>query len=64
MLEGEKSIVVGAATIASTGAAIAAYAVRRQELSSLEKFPRPDRGLGGVRIEDSLNWKARLCRNA
>ncbi|MCI61077.1 hypothetical protein A2U01_0082333, partial [Trifolium medium] len=33
----------------------AAYAVRRQELSSLEKFPRLDRGLGGVRIEDSLN---------
>lgn len=29
--------------------------MRRQELSSLDKFPRPDRGLGGVRIEDSLN---------
>ena len=36
--------------------------VRRQELSSLEKFPRPDRGLGGVRIEDSFNRWARRCR--
>ncbi|KAK7346819.1 hypothetical protein VNO80_21342 [Phaseolus coccineus] len=38
--------------------------VRRQELSSLEKFPRPERGLGGVQIEDSLNRWARRCRKA
>ncbi|GAU48503.1 hypothetical protein TSUD_291890 [Trifolium subterraneum] len=68
MLEGAKSIGAGAATIASAGAAVGVVpedeapsngGKEEWELSSLEKFPRPDRGLGGVRIEDSLNRNER-----